>query len=57
MSYGMTKPSTVIFDAVDNHRELGELAGKHSILSQIVNLTFLVISDYPIFCDYVYNYS
>ena len=49
MAYNLTKPITVIFDAVDYQRELGELFSKPYTLSQIVDLVFLVISDYPIF--------
>ena len=53
MTYNLTEPITVIFDAVDNQRELGELTGKHYTPSQIADLSFLVISNYPIFRDNV----
>ena len=48
MTYDMTKPIMVIFDAVNDQRELGELTGKSYTPSQIVYLTFLVVSNYPI---------
>ena len=49
MVYGMTNPIMVICDIVDKHRELGELAGEPYTPSQIVDLVFLVISNYPTF--------
>ena len=49
MAYNLTKPITIIFDAVDNQCKLGELARQLYNPSQIVDLAFLVISNYPIF--------
>ena len=53
IAYNLSKPIAVIFDAVDNQGKLGELVGKPYTPSQIVDLDFLVISNYPIFRDNV----
>ena len=51
MVYNLSEPITVIFDAIDNQGKLGELVGKPYTLSQIVDLAFLVISNYSFFRD------
>ena len=53
MVYDMTKPTTVIFDMVDNQCKLEELAGKYYTPSQILDLAFLAISNYSSFRDNV----
>ena len=49
MAYNLTKPIMVIFDAVDDQRKLGESADKLYTPPKIMDLVFLVISNYPFF--------
>ena len=51
MTYNLIKPITVFFDEVINQRKLGELAKKSCTPSQIMDLNFRVISNYPIYRD------
>ena len=53
MAYNLSEPIMVIFDAFNDQHELGELDGKLYTPSQIEDLAFLVISNYPIFRDNV----
>ena len=52
-AYDLAKPITVIFDVVNDQRELGELARKSHTPSQIMDLALLEISNYLIFRDNV----
>ena len=51
MACGLNKPIMVIFGALNNQCNLGKAAGKPYTPSQMVDLAFLIISNYPIFRD------
>ena len=49
MSYDITEPIDVIFNSVDDLREIAELAGRPYSPIQMVDLGYMVIVKQPIF--------
>ena len=49
MSYGITEPINVLFNSVDDLREIAELAGRPYSPIQMVDLGYIVIANHPIF--------